>query len=98
MSEDVDTISINPTKIEEKNKTLVAKGLSEIFELDYEETLKKVNSSSSFETIIKKVENDKVTKLEDWMSNNNITAGINIDADKKRFIGRSDDQIVLNEA
>ena len=85
MSEDVDTISINPTKIAEKNKTLVAKGLSEIFELDYEETLKKVNSSSSFETIIKKVENDKVSKLEDWMSNNNITTGINIDADKKRF-------------
>ena len=85
MSEDVDTISINPTKISEKNKTVVAKGLSEIFELDYEEILKKVNSSSSFETIIKKVENDKVSKLEDWMSNNNITTGINIDEDKKRF-------------
>lgn len=85
MSESVDTISINPTKIEEENKTLIARGLSEIFELDYEETLKKVNSSSSFETIIKKVENDKVSKLKDWMSNNNITTGINIDEDKKRY-------------
>ena len=39
ISEKVDTISINPSKISDKNKTLVAKGLSEIFELDYEEVL-----------------------------------------------------------
>lgn len=84
-SEKVDTISINPTKISEDKKTLVAKGLSEIFELDYEETLKKVNSSSSVETIIKKVENDKVSELEKWMSNNKISVGINIDEDNKRY-------------
>jgi len=85
ISEKVDTISINPTKISSENKTLVAKGLSEIFELNYEETLAKVNSTSSFETIIKKVENDKVKELEKWMSDNKITVGINIDEDKKRY-------------
>ena len=85
ISEKVDTISINPTKISEENKTLVARALSEIFELDYEETLKKVNSTSSVETIIKKVENDKVSELETWMTNNKITVGINIDEDNKRF-------------
>ena len=84
VSEKVDTISINPSRIDEKNKELVARGLSEIFELEYEEVLEKVNSSSSFETIIKKVESDKVSELETWMSNHKITSGINIDDDNKR--------------
>jgi len=84
-SEKVDTISINPTKISKQNKTIVATGLSQIFELDYEETLAKVNSTSSFETIIKKVENDKVQELQKWMAENKISTGINIDEDNKRY-------------
>ncbi len=35
-------------------KEKVAKGLSEIFELDYNETLEKVKSNSQVETIAKK--------------------------------------------
>lgn len=84
-SEKVDTISINPTKISKQNKTIVATGLSQIFELDYEETLEKVNRTSSFETIIKQVENDKVQELQKWMTDNKITTGINIDEDTKRY-------------
>ena len=84
ISEKVDTISINPTRIEQEKKEFVAKGLSDIFELEYQEVLEKVNSNSSFETIIKKVENDKVAQLQTWMSNNKITSGINIDEDNKR--------------
>lgn len=83
-SEKVDTISINPGRIKDENKELVAKGLSDIFELDYNEILEKVNSTSSSQTIIKKVEKDKVSELETWMSNNKITTGINIDEDNKR--------------
>ena len=85
ISEKVDTISINPTKIPDEKKVLVAHGLADIFELEYEEVLEKVNSTSSFQTIIKKVENDKVAELETWMSNNKITSGINIDEDNKRY-------------
>ncbi len=85
ISEDVDTISINPSKITKENKELVAKGLSDIFELNYDETLNKVNSDSSVETIAKKVENDKVNELQKWMSSNKISTGINIDADTKRY-------------
>ena len=92
ISETVDTISINPSKIKAKKtenvselKTKVAKALSEIFELDYEDTLNKVNSSSSSVTIVKKVEEDKVNKLKSWMKENKITAGINIDEDSKRY-------------
>ena len=89
-SASVDTITINPAKIKnsEKNKDLeekVAKAFSEIFELDYEETLAKVTSNSQVETIAKKVEKDKVDKLKSWMKENNISVGINIDEDTKRY-------------
>jgi len=92
MSSEVDTISINPSKFvvendENKTKELkekVAKALSEILELNYEEVLEKVNSERSVETIVKKVEEDKVNKLKDWMKENEMYAGINIDSDTKR--------------
>lgn len=92
ISAQVDTITINPTKIkgdtDEETKTLketVAKGLSDIFALDYNETLEKVNSNSQVETIIKKVEQEKVDELENWMKENKISVGINIDEDNKRY-------------
>lgn len=85
ISEKVDTISVNPSKIKDEKKALVAKGLSDIFELDFDETFEKVNSSSSVETIIKKVQNDKVIELQNWMSENKISVGINIDDDNKRY-------------
>ena len=92
ISEAVDTVSINPPKIKAKNdsdtpalKEKVAKALSDIFELDYNDTLTKVNSTSSSETIIKKVEQDKINKLKSWMTENDVTIGINIDEDSKRY-------------
>lgn len=91
-SAQVDTVSINPTRIKGKNdeetktkKEKLAKAFSEIFELDYEETLAKVNSTSSIQTIARKVEQDKIDKLEAWMKENNISVGINIDEDTKRY-------------
>ncbi|MDE5831203.1 MAG: peptidoglycan glycosyltransferase, partial [Clostridia bacterium] len=101
MSAGVDTITINPAKfivkkssnIDEttaKYKTIelqekVAKGLSEIFSLDYETVLAQVKSENSVETIIKQVEKDLVDKLETWMKENEIKSGINIDEDNKRY-------------
>ena len=81
----VDTVSINPSKIKKENKEKVAKAFSEIFNLDYEETLAKVNSDSSLETIAKKVEQDRIDELEHWMEYNDIYSGINIDEDVKRY-------------
>ena len=75
-------------KSDEDTKNLqekVAKGLSQIFSLDYEETLKKVTSSSSVETIVQKVEKNKVSELKTWMESNNISSGIIIDQDTKRY-------------
>lgn len=89
----VDTVTINPSKIvvdndEEKTKDLkekVAKEFSEVFDLEYESVLEKVNSNSQFQTIAKKVEQDKIDQLKEWMEKNSIYNGINIDEDSKRY-------------
>ena len=98
ISAQVDTVSIDPTKIVVENedehveevmtkelKEKVAKAFSEIFDLDYEETLEKVSSTSSNVTIAKKVENDKIDELKKWMKDNEVYSGINIDEDSKRY-------------
>lgn len=98
ISAEVDTVSINPKRIvcpdeddpeyEYKTQVLkerVSRALSDIFELDYEEVSKKVSSTNSVETIIKKVEQDKITQLKNWMKDNKIYSGINIDTDTKRY-------------
>lgn len=98
-SAQVDTVSINSTKIvvkhsdaevaEVKTKALkerVAKALSDIFGLNYEETLRKVSSESKIaQTIAKKQEKEKIEALRKWMKENEVYAGINIDEDTKRY-------------
>lgn len=91
ISTPTDTVTINPKKIVESNdeetkakKEKVAKAFSEIFELDYNETLEKVNSTSNVQTIAKKVDKDKIDKLKQWMETEKISTGINIDEDTKR--------------
>lgn len=81
----VETVTINPVNIKEQDKEKVARKLSEIFELDYEKVLKKVSKRSSIETITRKVEKEKTDVLRIWMKENNITTGINIDEDTKRY-------------
>ena len=99
ISADVDTISIVPSSIvvydkandkidEEKTKNIkesLSKALSEIFELNYDETLEKVSSDSNYITIARKVEKDKVDKLKEWMKKEEFYSGINISEDTKRY-------------
>ncbi len=89
ISSRVDTVALNPGKVryssdKKVDSDFLAKGLAEIFELEYNDVLEKVNSESSVQTIARKVGQDKITKLKDWMNQNKITAGINIDEDYKR--------------
>lgn len=84
-SSSVETITVNPLNIASENKEKVAKKLSELFELDYEKILKKVNRKTAIETIAKKVEKEKTNELRVWMEKEGITSGINIDEDTKRF-------------
>ncbi len=98
ISVNVDTVSVNPSLISVKKKKgqdkeevlketkeKMAKKMAEIFELDETEVLKKLNSSKSVEIIASKVDNDKVKELEEWLKENGVTAGVNIDEDVKRY-------------
>ena len=86
MDEEMQKLTDDELKHKTKEfKEKIAKGLSEIFELNYDEVLEKVNSSSQVETIAKKVEQEKVDTLKKWMEDNKISVGINIDEDTKRY-------------
>ena len=85
ISSTVETVTVNPGNIDKSNKEKVAKKLSELFGLDYETVLKKVNKRSSIETIAKKIDKDKANDLRKWMEENSIDKGINIDEDTKRY-------------
>ena len=91
ISTPTDTVTINPKKIvastpeeTKAKKEKVAKAFSDIFELNYDETLGKVNSTSNVQTIAKKVDKTKIDELKSWMEEEKISTGINIDEDTKR--------------
>lgn len=91
----VDTISLNPGKVKYANSKLVdneiiAKGISGIFDITYEELMEELEKDKSVIVIERKVEKDKVDKLKEWMSENKITVGINIDEDSKRYYPYND--------
>ena len=90
VSSTVETVTVNPTNIVNEDKEKVAIALSNIFELDYETVLKKLKKRSSIETIVKKEEKEKTDELRKWMEENNITSGINIDEDTKRYYPYND--------
>ena len=90
VSSTVETVTVNPGNIKKENKEKVAKKLSELFELNYENVLKKVNKRSSIETIARKIDKQKADDLRIWMEQNNIISGINIDEDTKRYYPYND--------
>lgn len=86
---DVDTITLNPKllrakKEKEINKEELAQKISEIFGEDKKETLNKINSEKSVETIASKVSKDKINEFEKYLKEKEIVAGINVDKDIKR--------------
>ena len=85
MSASSEMITINPNNIPKEKKELVARKISEVLETDYEKILKKVNRNSSIEIIGKKIEKEKSNILRQWMIENDIDQGINIDEDSKRY-------------
>jgi stage V sporulation protein D (sporulation-specific penicillin-binding protein) len=91
----VDTISLNPGKVKYSNNKdvpdeVIAEGISNIFDVTYDEMMEKLSSNKSVIVIERKVETDKVDELKKWMSENGITTGINIDEDSKRYYPYND--------
>ena len=90
ISAEVDTVSINPTKLKYSSGDsvpldFVATSLSNIFNLDYEKILEKLNTATSYVAIASKVESDKIDLLENWMDSNDISSGISIESSIKRY-------------
>lgn len=96
ISAEVDTVSVNPSKLkllsntdvtDNENITLeyIAESFSNIFEIDYSSTLEKLQSDKSYVTIATKVETSKIDELKTWMKENDISSGINIDSTINRY-------------
>ena len=85
ISSTVETVTVNPVNISKEDKEKVAKALTDIFDLDYDTVLKRVTKRSSIETIVKKVDKEKADELRIWLKENNVTKGVNIDEDTKRY-------------
>ena len=84
-SSTVYTVTVNPTNIAKKDKEKVAKAMCDIFDLKIENVIKKIEKRSSIENIIKKIDKDKADELRNWLMENNIKSGVNIDEDCKRY-------------
>ena len=72
-SSTVYTVNVNPAKISMENKEKVARSLTDIFSLEYEDVLKKVNQNVSVVNIAKKQPKELTDALRVWMENNNIS-------------------------
>lgn len=90
ISAKVDNIIVNPTQLEYKNgdevdKETVAHALSNIFELDYNETLERLTTETKSFTLVSKVETEKVDSLNKWIKDNKISSGISISENINRY-------------
>lgn len=87
---EVDTVTVNPSllrtgKGKEVDKDEMAQAMSNIFGIDKQELLNQLNSDQSVITVARKVEKDKIELLKTWQKDKNVTSGINIDKDIKRY-------------
>jgi len=87
MSASVDNIYISPAEIKlyDEDPTVIAKGLSEILGVDYDEILAKcANTKSWYQTISRKVEPEISDKVREFKNTNNLK-GVKIEEDSKRY-------------
>lgn len=80
-----DKIYIEPSLIkEEQNKEIVAQGLASILELDYNELLSKITSSTNKILIASDIEQSKVDEITNWKSKLNFSTGISFEETTSR--------------
>ena len=85
ISSSVESITVNPVNIKVEDREKLANKIAEMFDLDYEKILKKISKRSSIETIITKIDKEQSNEFRNWLYENNITTGVNIDVDTKRY-------------
>lgn len=80
------TVALEPTYIEsEDDREKIARGLSEILELDYNKVLDKSNENSAFTYLKRKVETEKKDEILKYLDDNDIERGVRLIEDYKRY-------------
>ncbi len=86
ISTSVETIFISPVDIEnDAQGELVAKGLSEILDVDYQGVLEKTKKKNYYQTIKKKIEKDLADRVRTFISENELEKIVHIEPDYKRY-------------
>ncbi len=85
MSYESDKVYVDPTEIAIENREIVAKGLADNLGIDYAQLLDKINTSTSRILVEADVEQDKITKIEEWKSNLKFKTGITIEDSTSRY-------------
>lgn len=78
-------VVLEPSSITDKNRELIADGLSKILGLDKNDIIKRSKKKTCYDVIKKKVESDVKDKIVKFKEKNNITSGIRLIEDYKRY-------------
>lgn len=79
------TVSVAPNLItEESDRELIAKGLSEILEMDYQEVLDKTKKNTKYEIVKRKVEKPEADEITAYMEEHKLS-GVHMVEDTKRY-------------
>ncbi|MCI8655017.1 MAG: hypothetical protein HFJ48_03980 [Clostridia bacterium] len=84
-SYEADNIIVQPTKLSEENRSLVAAGLSSLLELNYDEILANLNSSSKRVTVAKNITHEKVDQIRSWIKENKLSDCVSTEATIVRY-------------
>ena len=91
ISASVDNVYLSPAEIENygEDRELIARGLSEILELDYNDIYEKTGRTGSwYVTVARKIENDKAEAVRKFKAEHGIR-GVRLETDTKRYYPNS---------
>lgn len=91
VSATVDNVYISPVEISQygENRELIAQGLAQILNLDYNEVYDKTGRTGSYYvTVARKLEKEKADELRRFKNENNLR-GVHLEADTKRYYPNS---------
>ena len=91
VSASVDNVYLSPAEIDMygEDKELIARGLSEILELNYEDVLEKTGRTGSwYVTVARKIEADKAEQVRRFKTENGLK-GVRLETDTKRYYPNS---------
>ena len=85
------TVVLEPAYLpDDQSKEMVAKGLSEILELDREEILAKAKKRSYYTVLKRKIDSDVKDKVVAFLKDNKIKSGVRLVEDYKRYYPHKD--------